>query len=47
MDPKLQQLYYVFKNNAFTACCGLKILLKNMLVERNNTVAPGKPFLKP
>jgi len=28
MDPKVQQFLQCFKNNAFTACFGLKFLLK-------------------
>jgi len=38
--PNFSNFYYIFKNNAFTACVGLKFLPKNMLVERNNTVSP-------
>jgi len=25
IDPKFSNIYYVFKNNAFTACFGLKL----------------------
>jgi len=36
--PNFSNFYHVFKNNAFTACFGLKFLPKNILVKRNNIV---------